>query len=401
MKIPPSILIVEDHDFQRRILARMLAAIGAKQVLEAANGRVALAQLDAGHAPGLVICDLDMPEMDGMAFIRHLGKRLPDVPVIIASALDPALLGSVAKMADAYGVRLLGVLEKPVTRIHLAQLIAAGDDSRHRRAVPPAPTFTLAEIEAGIRNHEFVPFFQPKLDMRSGAVVGAEALARWRHPTQGIVSPYGFILTLEQADRIDALTFLMLEQAAHATRRLRAAGLDVTVSVNLSTTSLSDVMLADRVTEIVTGCGVEPKHMVLEITETAAMTALAPALENLTRLRMKGFGLSIDDYGTGFASLAQLARVPFTELKIDQGFVTGCSEHPNAHVIVEASLALAHGLKLKTVAEGIETQADWNALRALGCDLAQGYFIGRPMDEAAFLEFCRGRQEGVEACPTT
>lgn len=390
MNFTQSILIVEDHDFQRRVLARMLSALGARSVLDADNGRAAVALLEDGARPGLVICDLDMPEMDGMAFIRHLGKLLPDVPVIIASALDPALLGSVAKMADAYGVRLIGVLEKPVTRVHLAQLLAASDSSlRRARAAPPVPGFTLAEIEAGIANHEFIPFFQPKVDMKSGAVVGAEALARWKHPTHGIVAPYAFILTLEKANRIDALTFLMLEQAAHATRRLREAGLEVTMSVNLSTTSLADVTLADRVTGIVTGCGTDPKHMVQEITETAAMTALAPALENLSRLRMKGFGLSIDDYGTGFASLAQLARVPYTELKIDQGFITGCGEHPTAQVIVEASLALAHGLKLKAVAEGIETQADWDALKAMGCDLAQGYFIARPMDEAAFLAFCR------------
>lgn len=390
MNLAESILIVEDHEFQRRILARMLAALGAQEVHEAENGRAALAMIEAGILPGLVICDLDMPEMDGMAFLRHLGKLLPDVPVIIASALDPALLGSVAEMADAYGVRLIGVIEKPVTRVHLAQLLAASDTLPRRvRAAQPAPSFTLAEIEAGIANHEFIPFFQPKVDMKSGAVVGAEVLARWKHPTQGIVAPYGFIMTLEKADRIDALTFLMLEQAAHATRRLREAGLEITVSVNLSTASLSDVTLADRITEIVSRCGVDPKHMVLEVTETAAMTALAPALENLSRLRMRGFGLSIDDYGTGFASLAQLARVPFTELKIDQGFVTGCSEHHTAHVIVEASLALAHGLKLKAVAEGIESQADWDALKSLGCDMAQGYFIARPMDEAAFIEYCR------------
>lgn len=391
-----SILIVEDHDFQRRVLARLLTALGTKNVLEAANGVAVLELLDAGHAPELVICDLDMPEMDGMAFLRHLGQRLPDVPVIIASALDPALLGSVAKMADAYGVRLLGVLEKPVTRVHLAQLLAVREQPRTRRAVPPAPSFSLAEIEAGIRNHEFVPFFQPKLDMKTGAVVGAEALARWRHPEKGIVSPYGFILPLEQAGRIDALTFTMLEQTAHAARRLKEQGLNLILSVNLSTTCLDNVALADRVIQSVRACGVEPEQMVLEVTETAAMTALAPALENLTRLRMKGFGLSIDDYGTGFASLAQLARVPFTELKIDQGFVTGCGEHPTAHVIVEASLALAHGLKLKAVAEGVETQSDWDALAALGCDLAQGYFMARPLDEAAFVAFCRSRQMTVD-----
>jgi len=391
MNFTKSILIVEDHDFQRRLLARMLTALGARGVLEAANGREALALIERGSAPALVVCDLDMPEMDGMAFIRHLGERLPDAPVIIASALDPVLLGSVAKMADAYGVRLLGVLEKPVTRMHLAQLLAAGDGPRLPRAAPPVPRFPLAEIEAGIANHEFVPFFQPKLDMQTGAVVGAEALARWKHPAKGIVAPYGFILTLEQAGKIDTLTFLMLEQAAHATRRLRAAGLEITVSVNLSATSLADVTLADRVAGVVTGVGADPKHLVLEITETAAMTSLAPALENLTRLRMKGFGLSIDDYGTGFASLAQLARVPFTELKIDQGFVTGCGEHPTAHVIVEASLALAHGLKLKVVAEGIETQSDWDALKGMGCDMAQGYFMARPMDEATLLDFCGAR----------
>lgn len=391
MNLEHPILLVEDHPFQRRLLARMLSALGAKAVLEAEHGRAALEVVEQGAAPGLVICDLDMPEMDGMAFIRHLGERLPDVPVIIASAQDPALLGSVAKMAEAYGVRLLGVLEKPVTRMHLSQLLAIGEPVRPRRSLAPPPTFSLAEIEAGIANHEFVSFFQPKLDMKTGAVVGAEALARWRHPSRGIIAPFGFILTLEQVGRIDALTFLVLELAAHACRRLREAGLDITVSVNLSTTSLADTTLADRVTQAVAGCGLDPRHMVLEVTETAAMTALAQALENLTRMRMKGFGLSIDDYGTGFASLAQLARVPFTELKIDQGFVTGCGEHPTAHVIVEASLALAHGLKLKAVAEGIETQADWDALAAMGCDVAQGYFIARPMDEAAFLAFCRER----------
>ena len=107
---------------------------------------------------------------------------------------------------------------------------------------------------------------------------------------------------------------------------------------------------------------------------------------------MHGFGLSIDDYGTGFASLQQLARVPYTELKIDQGFVTGCTQSHNALIIIEASLALAHGLKLQTVAEGIETQEDWDTLKGLNCDIAQGYFVSRPLDEDNFLAFCRARQ---------
>ena len=260
--------------------------------------------------------------------------------------------------------------------------------------MPPAPppAFGWQEIRAGIANREFEPFFQPKIEMVSLRAVGAEALARWRHPTHGFVAPYAFILELERHKDIDALTFLMLEKAAHSCRDWLAAGFDLTVSVNLSLTSLTDTSLADRITACVKSAGLEPKRMVLEITETAAMTELAPALENLTRLRMHGFGLSIDDYGTGFASMQQLARVPFTELKIDQCFVTGCAQNRAARVIVDVSLALACGLGLKAVAEGIETQEDWDTLRAAGCDIAQGYFISRPLEAAAFLEFCRSRK---------
>lgn len=398
MTIDPNtvILIAEDHDFQRRTLVRMLRDLGISDVLEAANGREALEIIrSAPRPPEIVLCDLDMPEMDGMAFIRHLGEAKSGLGVIIISALDPVLLGSVAKMADAYGTHFLGVIEKPITRERLTQLLAAHQAAGEtpKPVVRPAlPAFSWQDIRAGIANREFEPFFQPKIEMASGRVVGAEALARWRHPTRGIVAPYAFILELERHKDIDALTFLMLEKAAHACRNWLAAGFDLTVSVNLSLTSLADTSLAARITACVKAAGLEPRRMILEITETAAMTDLAPALENLTRLRMHGFGLSIDDYGTGFASMQQLARVPFTELKIDQGFVTGCAQNHSAYVIVEASLALARGLGLKAVAEGIETEEDWDTLKATGCDIAQGYFLARPLEEEAFLEFCRQRK---------
>lgn len=389
------ILIAEDHDFQRRTLVRILRGLGIVDILEAANGREALEIIrSAPRPPEIVLSDLDMPEMDGMAFIHQLGEAKSGLGVIIISALDPVLLGSVAKMTDAYGVHLLGVIEKPITRERLVQLLAAhrpaGDTSQPARPAPPA--FGWQDIRAGIDNREFEPFFQPKIEMASGRTVGAEALARWRHPTCGIVAPYAFILELERHKDIDALTFLMLEQAAHSCHDWLDAGLDLTVSVNLSLTSLADTSFADRIIACVKGAGLESKRMVLEITETAAMTELAPALENLTRLRMHGFGLSIDDYGTGFASMQQLARVPFTELKIDQGFVTGCTRNRAARVIVEASLALARGLGLKAVAEGIETEEDWDTLKAAGCDIAQGYFLARPLEAEAFLEFCRQRR---------
>jgi EAL domain-containing protein (putative c-di-GMP-specific phosphodiesterase class I) len=186
---------------------------------------------------------------------------------------------------------------------------------------------------------------------------------------------------------IDDLTWVILEKAASMCRDWQATGLQATVSVNLSLKSLSDHDLADRVTAMVAAQKASPKQVVLEITESAAMTDVAKALENLTRLRMKGFQLSIDDYGTGYSSMQQLSRIPFSELKIDQSFVYSAVEKETARVMLSSSLELAKKLKLKSVAEGVETRAHWNLLRELGCDIAQGYFIAKPMAAAEFQDW--------------
>src|SRR5258706_10351418 len=161
----------------------------------------------------------------------------------------------------------------------------------------------------------------------------------------------------------------------------------MTVSVNLSLKSLGDVRFADRVTRLVRSQNLEPHHVVLEITESAATTDVGKALENLARLRMKGFGLSIDDYGTGYSSMQQLSRIPFTELKIDQSFVLSALEKESSKVILASSLDMAKKLGLKAVAAGVETRAHWNLLKDLGCDLAQGYFIAKPMDAHTFQKW--------------
>ncbi len=387
-----TVLVVEDHDFQRRTVARMLRSLGAETVMEAGNGRQALELIGGATAVpvDLVICDLNMPEMDGMEFIRHLGQAKRTASVIICSAQGRALLNSVDKMTRAYGVRLLGVIEKPVTRDALREVVARHEVPKPKpvRSPTDAPSFTLEQILHGVRQKQFEPFFQPKVDLATGRALGAEALARWRHPEQGLIGPYAFIATLEQNGKLDELTFTMLDKAAKACHAWRERGLELTVSVNLSLVSLSDTALADRITHAVRSAGLEPRYMILEITETAAMTEVAPALENLARLRMRGFGLSVDDYGTGFSSLRQLTRVPFTELKIDQGFVTGCTANPASRAIVESSIQMARRLEIKSVAEGVETQADWDVLKLAGCDMAQGYFIARPVDEKSLLEFC-------------
>jgi len=386
-------LVAEDHDFQRSVLVRMLETLGAKTVHEAADGRAALAIIqDPSRPVDIVISDLEMPGMDGMEFVRHLGETGVRVSIILASALERKLLASIATMSEAYGINLLGVVEKPITPAKLEALITLHKPAQVQwgRSKTAGPTFTLEEIAAGLKNNEFEPFFQPKVELATGRVKGAEALARWRHPQHGIIAPYAFIEPLEDNDLIDELAWVMLRKAAAFCSTWRSAGLEATVSVNLSLKSLTDTRLADRVTELVLSENLEPRHMVLELTESAATTDVGKALENLARLRIKGFGLSIDDYGTGYSSMQQLTRIAFTELKIDQSFVTNATKQESAKVILESSLDMARKLNITAVAEGVETQADWNLLRQLGCGLAQGYFIARPMEAGAYPNWVRG-----------
>lgn len=385
-------LVVEDQGFQRWATCQLLENLGARVVFEAADGREALRILQHSEEKiDIIISDLDMPGMDGLEFMRHVAETGATVSVIIASALDPALIGSVETMTAAYGINVLGAIRKPITAQALESAIRlyAAPYLNVARAKAVEPTFTIGEIVDGLDKHEFEPYFQPKIEFSTGAIKGVEALARWRHPEHGIVPTSAFIKPLEESGHIDNLTLAMLEMAAVSCRTWRKGGLDATVSVNLSLKSLSDVMLADRLTELVLAQDLDPHHMVLEVTESAATTQLGGALENLSRLRMKGFGLSIDDYGTGYSSMQQLSRIAFTELKIDQSFVKNASRQKASQVILESSIEMARRLNIIAVAEGVETQAEWDLLKSLGCDLCQGYLIAAPMETGAFFRWAK------------
>jgi EAL domain-containing protein (putative c-di-GMP-specific phosphodiesterase class I)/ActR/RegA family two-component response regulator len=383
-------LVVEDDGFQRRTVARMLRSLGVSEVREARDGKEGLASMQSSAQVDLVVCDLDMPEMDGMEFLRHLGRANSPASVVISSAKDRSLAVSVEKMALAYGVRLLGLMEKPVTLAGLEDMIARRDatEPQLRRLSIADPCYSLEQILHGVRNKQFVPFYQPKVALATGRVLGMEALARWHHPDHGLVAPNAFISVLELSGYIDELTLTILKHAAGACFRMHKRGLILTVSVNLSLASLTDTTMADRITKVVRSIGLDPRYMIFEITETAAMTQIAPALENLARLRMRGFGLAVDDFGTGFATLEQLTRVPFTELKIDKTFVTGSAANVASGIIVESSVEMARKLGITSVAEGVESLADWQMVKSARCDIAQGYFVARPMDEGLFVDYC-------------
>ena len=383
-------LVVEDHDFQRRMMVEMLESLGVRSIHEASDGFSALEVLRAiDQAFDVIVTDIDMPGMDGMAFIRRLGEAKVRASLIITSGLDKSLLGTMETMSAAYGMRLLGTIEKPPTPQRFAELISMHWQVRSKpeETKQGSPTFTLQQVLKGLEAEQFEPYYQPKIELKTRRVTGAEALARWRHPHGGVVLPYAFISVLEEAGQIAELTWLMLAKSARDCRNWRDAGLDLNVSVNISVKLLEDPAIADAITWQVTHQGLEPKHVILEITESAAMSSVGHVLENLVRLRMKGFGLSIDDYGTGYSSLQQLTRIPFTELKVDHSFVMHAAHQESSRMILESSLEMARKLGITSVAEGAETAEDWNLLRECGCDLAQGFFVARPMKSADFPDW--------------
>jgi EAL domain-containing protein (putative c-di-GMP-specific phosphodiesterase class I) len=312
--------------------------------------------------------------------------------MIVASALEPALIASVESMARAYGVELLGAISKPVTAQKLKDAIAAHLLANGVAYQAPAPSFSVDEIAAGLEQDEFEPFFQAKVATNEPLARGAEALARWRHPVQGIIRPQFFIESMEASGLIEALTQVMVAGAARNCKSWRDTGADVTVSINLSLKSLHDVTVADRLASLVEQQGLEAQHVIFEVTETAAASELGRALENLSRLRMKGFGLSIDDYGTGYSSMERLTRIPFTELKIDQTFVKSATTRPASLAALESSLEMAAKLGIEAVAEGVESGIEWDLVRRLGCPLAQGYFVARPMDASEFMTWVLTRE---------
>ena len=372
-------LIVDDDPFMLKILTRQLAGFGRTDVQTCEHAMDALALVKAkADAFNLVFCDLNMPDMDGVELVRELARAGYKGSLVLVSGEDMRILETAQKLASAHGVHVLGVLHKPVSVDHLGKVLGGAPRREH---LPRAARkkFSADEIRAGIDGGQLENYYQPKVDLASGKVVGMESLVRWANPTHGLVYPDQFIATAEEAGLIGEMTYAILHQALRQIRLWRDAGIDLRVAVNVSVEDLVSLDFPDVVGRAIRDNGVPHTSLVLEVTESRLMKHPLAALEILTRLRLKRIGLSIDDFGTGHSSLAQLRDIPFDELKVDQGFVHKAHSDGSRRAILEASLGMARQLGIKSVAEGVEDQADWDFLRSTGCDVAQGYFIARPM----------------------
>jgi len=383
-----NVLLVDDDYIMHRVTTMILNDLGIDRVQSALSGHQALEILEQPQlAIDIIICDLQMPEMDGIEFIRHLSKWNYSGSLILLSGEDIRILKTVETLAIEHELKVLGILEKPVTLAKMRHLLETYDRVNDESTVLPAEEFSLDELSHAITAGELDTYFQPKIDIKTKQIVGVEALVRWLHPTKGIISPNSFIPMAEEHKLISELTLAVCQKALQYAATWQEQGIELDLALNISIDALNDLEWPNVIATQVEASGLQPTAITLEITESRLMEHILVALDILGRLRLKRFNLSIDDFGTGYSSMENLQRIPFSELKIDRAFVRGASDDASARAILESSVLLAKKLDMKIVAEGVETEADWNLVAELGCDQVQGYYIAKPMPADQLCEW--------------
>lgn len=376
------LLVLDDDPVMREIIAVLAERQGfeTRLVSSPTDFFVELEQWNPTH----ITIDLIMPTQDGIEILRELATNGCHAAITIISSMDLKVLESAKRVAIERGLKINGVLIKPFKHDALRALLSSVAPSAKQKIRTGLNFSNDLAISAqvfheALRADEFVLYFQPKICLLTGTVVGVEALVRWQHPLLGLVTPDQFIPHLENLGLISQLTHRVIELGL---AWFAASGLpeDTSLAINLSALDLDMHPMTDLIHDLSTSHGIAAERIVLELTETSAMKYPEAALASLTRLRIKGFGLALDDFGTGYSSMVQLARLPFSSMKIDKSFVMSMETSTESKKIVGSIISLGHSLGLSIVAEGVETIEVARTLRDLGCNTAQGFWIAKPMN---------------------
>jgi EAL domain-containing protein (putative c-di-GMP-specific phosphodiesterase class I) len=378
------LLVLDDEELVGAFIRRAAEGLGfrAQAVTTPAAFQAALAQ----QPPDEIVLDLQLGASDGIQVLRLLAAAGCQARITLLSGFDPRVLASAHELALELGLNIGEALTKPVRLQALREALAA-------RAERPS-AISRERLAAAIADRELFLEFQPIVACATGAPVGVEALARWVGRDVGRVPPDRFIPVAEADPALmDGLTLEVARQAAGAARAMRASGYKLPVAINISAQNLRRLDFPERLSNVIERAGASPPCFKLEVTETAAMTEPLVTLDVLLRFRLKGFNLAVDDFGAGHTSVAMLRRLPYAELKIDRSYVSDLPESSDSRATVQAIVALARGMELATVAEGVESAAAFEALHALGVTAAQGYHIGRPAGLDRLLPWLHERTE--------
>lgn len=348
----------------------------------------------AEHPPAHIMLDLQMPDIDGVEMLRWLADERCLANIVIMSGFDQKVIDSARMLGKERGLAIFATLQKP---FRLAEVMGVLE-----RIAPRPDEIDAMTIRHGLQQNQFFLLYQPKILLKDLPATkdapyrteGFEALIRWKHPKRGIVPPVEFLRIAETQGLMDDLTDAVVAMSMAQMRQWLDEGLDTSININVSAENMRRADFADRLAASCAGAGVAASRIALELTETAAMSDPVTAMDILTRLRLKGFRLSIDDFGTGYSSLVQLHMLPFSELKIDRAFVLECDKQRQSRMIIKTIIDLAKNLGLVSVAEGVESAEALTMLRDMGCEMAQGYHIAKPMPAAEATEWLRRSAAG-------
>jgi EAL domain-containing protein (putative c-di-GMP-specific phosphodiesterase class I) len=375
---PSRVLIVDDEPEIGALFLDLADGLG----LEATyiERSVELVETFRAFRPDVIVLDLMMPDSDGVEVLRSLAAERCSAEILLFSGADNRVMNTVARLGETHGLRIAACLQKPLSLDEIEAALSGF----------VTPQSAERDLRAAIEDRQIVAFYQPKVTLsekNEWVVESVEALARWVCPRRGLVSPVEFIPVAEETGLIKDLTAVIVDDALRTIAEVRRHGYNLRMSVNLSPLLLDDPTCPDRLGAMVREHEVNAQSLVVEITESAAMSDPVLAIASLTQFRRQGMGLSIDDFGTGYSSLVQLHQMPFSELKVDRSFVSEVDRSEDARIIVRSIVELAHGLDLTVCAEGVETKETMAFLTAIGCDQAQGFLVAKPMSAGDLLDF--------------
>ena len=375
-----SLLVVDDDPVQRLVI-RSVAKKAGFEVEQASSTSEAEMALQLG-AYDILILDLSLGAGTGIEILRHVAKLEHKPAILIASGHDDRTRDATMRFCRAVHLEAIGAMHKPLDLPRLRQVLGDFVTKPVSRGFAPQQKISAEVLTEAISSGQISPFYQPKICMKTGNLIGAEALARWTHAGKP-VSPYYFCNLAEDMGLGHALTMKIFRAACSDVASWKWQP-DMSVAVNVPPSVLSDLDFPDIVSDILAETGLPAERLTLEVVETGPTLHRIEIADVLTRLRIKGVTLAIDDFGTGFSSLESLLNLPFGELKIDMGFVRDCDRDPYAWQIVKASLMLAKEFGMKSVAEGIERTEIGERLTEAGCDIGQGYLYSMAIDGVKF-----------------
>lgn len=373
------VLAVDDESDFLDLIAQIGHGVGCDVIT--ADTAAAFREQLSRRQPALILLDLQMPGMDGIEALRYLARQQVSAGILLASGMDQRVLASARQLGESLGLKMLGTLQKPAMLEDIEALLA-----RHMR---PDERLSVEDLQRGIDEHELTVHYQPKV-IRAAAdwqVSSAEALVRWRHPRLGLLYPAEFLPLAEQSGLIVAVTDFVLTDAIRQIGHWRQRGMRLSAAVNLSPRLVQDLEFPDRLGRLLQEFDVSADQLMLEVTEAASLHDPELVMDIFTRLRVRGIGLSLDDFGTGLSSLTQLYKMPFSEVKIDSALVADVLQAKPAATVVRAIIDLAHSLSLTVCAEGVENPAAFEFLERAGCDALQGDFIAAAMPAGEIESF--------------